>query len=544
MKKIRNNKGITLIALVVTIIVLIILAGVSINLVLGDNGILTKAKEAKEESNEAQVKEKMQLAVQEYVINRNTGDSTSLQDILRANLDESKIEDVTENGKAAVVTYDGERIKIDLDKGTIGQDSPFDVWDGQSASTGLVGKGTKEEPYLIYSASDLYYMSQCVGQGYEATVVGLNENKTENGCNAVACKANYKLMTNIALNDVSEYDNWNNGSFDKTTLNSWTPIGRNDVTEGSGVTFSGVFDGNGYEVTGLYIENSQARTIGLFGYVAQVRGVVPTIKNVSVTNVYMYGYGYAGAIVGSSTSGANIENCYSSGYIEIDEGADGWGGSIVGGIIGELYGGRIVNCVSETVVKGDSYVGGIVGKICKSYNDTAKEYMDITVENCHNTADIYGNQDVGGVVGSSSVGTTGNLGLVKNCYNTGNIRSFGNRSNHIGGVIGRVENVKVVNCYNTGNITDIVEANANNIGGIAGIVDLWKDTEIIDCYNTGNIEGNVKRVGGIVGLVTSGSSAEKVTIQNCRNTGIITSTDSSKGDIVGSQYYEGTAIIK
>ena len=544
MKKIRNNKGITLIALVVTIIVLIILAGVSINLVLGDNGILTKAKEAKEESSEAQIKEKLQLAVQEYLINRNTGDNTSLQDILRENIDESKIEEITENGKTAVVTYDGERIKIDLEKGTVGEDTPFDMWDGQSASEGLIGKGTKEEPYLIYSASDLYYMSQCVGQGYEATVVGLNEDKTENGCNAVACTANYKLMTNIALNDVTNYDNWNDESFDKTILNQWSPIGRNDVTEGSGVTFSGVFDGNGYEVTGLYIENSQARTIGLFGYVAQVRGVVPTIKNVSVTNVYMYGYGYAGAIVGNSTSGANIENCYSSGYIEIDEGADGWGGSIVGGIIGELYGGRIVNCVSETVVKGDSYVGGIVGKICKSYNDTAKEYMDITVENCHNTADIYGNQDVGGVVGSSSVGTTGNLGLVKNCYNTGNIRSFGNRSNHIGGVIGRVENVKVVNCYNTGNITDIVEANANNIGGIAGIVDLWKDTEIIDCYNTGNIEGNVKRVGGIVGLVTSGSSAEKVTIQNCRNTGIITSTDSSKGDIVGSQYYEGTAIIK
>ena len=44
----KNNKaGITLIALIVTIIVLLILAGVSINLLLGDNGIITKAKEAK-----------------------------------------------------------------------------------------------------------------------------------------------------------------------------------------------------------------------------------------------------------------------------------------------------------------------------------------------------------------------------------------------------------------------------------------------------------------------------------------------------------------
>ena len=42
----KNNKGITLIALVVTIIVLLILAGVSIAMLTGDNGILTKAKEA------------------------------------------------------------------------------------------------------------------------------------------------------------------------------------------------------------------------------------------------------------------------------------------------------------------------------------------------------------------------------------------------------------------------------------------------------------------------------------------------------------------
>ena len=50
-------KGITLVALVVTIVVLLILAGVSINLVLGNNGIITKAKEAAEKTAEAQEKE-------------------------------------------------------------------------------------------------------------------------------------------------------------------------------------------------------------------------------------------------------------------------------------------------------------------------------------------------------------------------------------------------------------------------------------------------------------------------------------------------------
>ena len=48
--KFKNNvKGITLIALVVTIIVLLILAGVAINLTIGDNGIITRAQQAKKQ---------------------------------------------------------------------------------------------------------------------------------------------------------------------------------------------------------------------------------------------------------------------------------------------------------------------------------------------------------------------------------------------------------------------------------------------------------------------------------------------------------------
>ena len=49
----KKNKGITLVALVVTIVVLLILAGVSINLVLGNNGIIAKAQDAKTKSAEA-----------------------------------------------------------------------------------------------------------------------------------------------------------------------------------------------------------------------------------------------------------------------------------------------------------------------------------------------------------------------------------------------------------------------------------------------------------------------------------------------------------
>ena len=61
MKKVNSKNGITLIALVITIIVLLILAGVSINAISGDNGIVPKAKDAKEETDEAISEEKSEL---------------------------------------------------------------------------------------------------------------------------------------------------------------------------------------------------------------------------------------------------------------------------------------------------------------------------------------------------------------------------------------------------------------------------------------------------------------------------------------------------
>ena len=54
-----KNKGITLIALVITIIVLLILAGVTIATLTGDNGILTKAVTAKENTEKASTKERI-----------------------------------------------------------------------------------------------------------------------------------------------------------------------------------------------------------------------------------------------------------------------------------------------------------------------------------------------------------------------------------------------------------------------------------------------------------------------------------------------------
>ena len=89
----KNQRGVTLVALVVTIIVLIILAGISINLILGDNGIITIAKKAKENTELAKIDEETQLNelyAQLETEGGNSGGNTSSDDTV-AKLAEFKL---------------------------------------------------------------------------------------------------------------------------------------------------------------------------------------------------------------------------------------------------------------------------------------------------------------------------------------------------------------------------------------------------------------------------------------------------------------------
>lgn len=76
MRKEKSSKGITLIALVITIIVLLILAGVSISMISGDEGIVKKASEAKEKTNLAKEEEEKNIQdVTEYIDSQISGDT-------------------------------------------------------------------------------------------------------------------------------------------------------------------------------------------------------------------------------------------------------------------------------------------------------------------------------------------------------------------------------------------------------------------------------------------------------------------------------------
>lgn len=81
----KEKRGITLIALVVTIIVLLILAAVSISAVVGENGIITKASDSKEKTVIGKEKEQIEIAYSAATINTLNGEVT--EDMLRDELD-------------------------------------------------------------------------------------------------------------------------------------------------------------------------------------------------------------------------------------------------------------------------------------------------------------------------------------------------------------------------------------------------------------------------------------------------------------------------
>ena len=97
--KTKEMKGITLVALVITIVVLLILAGVSINTVLGDDGIIKKAKEAAEATKRASAEEEMNRLVLEYQLASN---DETLESFLQEKVTEGRIDGVTDNGDGTI----------------------------------------------------------------------------------------------------------------------------------------------------------------------------------------------------------------------------------------------------------------------------------------------------------------------------------------------------------------------------------------------------------------------------------------------------------
>ena len=205
------------------------------------------------------------------------------------------------------------------------------------------GSGTKESPYLIYNEEDMKKIAAMP--------------KVQNY---------YKLMSDIDYNNEHYY-----------------MIGtRNEEYSNKSYYFAGIIDGNlhtiknvevkGYNnigligyansagVQGLNVENATIvgnNNVGLFGYVSGENSNNPTtIVGLNIKNINVKGNSTVGGVVGDLETYTKINEIAIDGNIEAT-------GNQIGGIVGYKYGDSVTltSVISNTNVKGNNYVGGIVG---------------------------------------------------------------------------------------------------------------------------------------------------------------------------------------
>lgn len=255
----------------------------------------------------------------------------------------------------------------------------------------------------------------------------------------------------------------------------WQPVGNWDDS------FSGSFDGQGYEIRDLFIDRPEDNHVGLFGVV----GGAGTIRDLSVKDASVSGQENIGALAG--WNGGAISNCHSTGTVSggliagglvgrnqegsmsgCSSGADVGPGMWAGGLVGYNYRGTVSNSYSAGSVSGQLRVGGLVG-----YNDKGN------VLNCHSLGYVEGYNQVGGLVGDNWGG------IVSRSYAAGSVTG----RDGIGGLIGENWDGTVSDSYATGSV-----AGRNEVGGLMG----WSDGEVGRCYATGSVTGS-NDVGGLVG---------------------------------------------
>ena len=100
--KTKEIKGITLISLAVTIVVLLILAGISINTVIGDNGIIKKAQSSAELTKESEAKEIINRTIMEFYL---TNEYETLEDFLNTKVSEGRIDKVEKNADGTLKVW-------------------------------------------------------------------------------------------------------------------------------------------------------------------------------------------------------------------------------------------------------------------------------------------------------------------------------------------------------------------------------------------------------------------------------------------------------
>lgn len=486
----RKNNGITLIALVITIIVLLILAGVTIATLTGENGILTRASEASEQTEKESLKEEIELAVGSSNIGEQVDGSGNLEEELNK-INEAAISKVIED--AYYVERDGNGYTV-YEDGTI-KEGKVDIWDGSTSEVPEI----KQFEWYIYNCNQLKFFADCVNNGGVLT----EEQKTmvaEKGYAediSITEETVVYLMANLDLGARQEKGELTRGVV-------WTPIGKTSI-------FNGIFDGNNYSIRGVYVN----QTDNFAGFFGRARN----LKNITIEKSYIIGTNCMGGLAGMIIDG--MENCHNENTTVVQQEGNYYA---VGGLAGQADG-NIQNCSNTGTIigkgehsKSGSTVGGIVGQSVEK----------ITISNCYNNGELSGKgRTVGGIIGWIQADSP--ISTITNCYNEGEVSGEGER---IGGIVGNLGcNAIITNSYNLGKVT----GKNGNVGGIAGII----FGTIENSYNKGQIEGQ-GQVGGIAGQIGMDYEAN---IRNCYNEGEVIGASESNavGGIVGWTSETGTS---
>ena len=185
----------------------------------------------------------------------------------------------------------------------------------------------------------------------------------------------------------------------------WQPI----------LDFNGVFDGDYYLISDLYINRLAENKVGLFGNIINKA----VIKNIGLENIDITGRNSVGGVVGYLEAGS-ISNSFTSGEVTAK-------GDEAGGLTA-FNNGFIENSYSEVNVKGLAFVGGLAGR------------NDEVIANCYAEGNVVSGQYymyVGGFVGA-------NNGNIRNSYSLGTVSGG---AGNVGGFVGFSNSGGVVDSY-------------------------------------------------------------------------------------------------
>ena len=263
--------------------------------------------------------------------------------------------------------------------------------------------------------------------------------------------------------------------------------------EGTGGRIGGI---TGSHYPGCLIRNCTASEVIIIGDSGAIGGISGEGQGGSTDGCYVSGTirsegtGSAGGLIGYKDQGGYVKNSTTSVTVT--------GGGIVGGLIGENYGGPIDNChVSGSVATSGDYApaGGLIGGLI--------DYSQASVSNCTASGSVAGNGGpIGGLIGGAYGGT------YFQCSASGAVTNMG--EGPTGGLFGQLGG-SATECYATGPVTGV-----SSCGGFVG--GCWGGS-ITDCYATGSVTADGgHQIGGFAG---GGSQS----IVNCYSTGLVTATN-------------------